>query len=153
MGYSSPSVAGQVVVALKKEHIAFFQVDVSTTKFDLKATGSSLPITHAARRYFNVWFGERLVADLLGIVFPLPLHILVVGVVIVLFVCSHLGSFYWQVVVSFLYFNSFHYYYCYYYFILDYFDRFPPNVFQCDWCPSLCCVILFCLPFCWGGGT
>ena len=25
----------------------------------------------------------------------------------------------------------------------------PLNVFQCDWCPHLCCLILFCSSFCW----
>ena len=37
-----------------------------------------------------------------------------------------------------------------YYFILVYFDRLPLNVFHCDWCPSLCCLILFCLFPHWG---
>ena len=67
-------------------------------------------------------------------------------VVIVLHVCSHLGSLHFPAVFSFLYFNGFHYYNnCYYYFILVYFDWVPQNVFQCDFCPSLCCLILFCL--------
>ena len=70
------------------------------------------------------------------------------GVAIVLHFCSHLGSFYLPVVFSFLNFNGFYYYYyyyIYYYFILVYFDRLPLNVFQCDWCPCLCYLILFCL--------
>ena len=46
------------------------------------ATVSGLPIICAVLQYFTVWLVEHLVADLLGIVFPLsslPLYILVVG--------------------------------------------------------------------------
>ena len=44
-----------------------------------------------------MWLAERLVAVVFGISFAFPrfpLYIMVVGVVIVLHVCSHLGSFY-----------------------------------------------------------
>ena len=77
------------------------------------------------------------------------------GIVIVLHVCSHLNSFF---LVScyfiFLYFNGFHYYhYCHHYFTLVYFDQPPLKVFQCDWCPCLCCLILFCLSLSWNRGS
>ena len=72
--------------------------------------------------------------------------------------CSHVGSFYLPVVVFFLllflYFSGFHYdyYYYYYYFTIVYFHHLPLNLFQCEWCPCLCCLSLFCLVLCWGGG-
>ena len=31
-------------------------------------------------------------------------------------------------------------YYCHDYLTLVYFDLLPLNVFQCDWCPCLCCL-------------
>ena len=57
---------------------------------------------------------------------------------------------------SFLYFNGFHYYYFYYYcyyFTSVYFIQLPLNVFQCDWCPCECCLILLCLTLPWGRGS
>ena len=118
------------------------------------ATVSSLPIVHAAWWYFTVWLAQRLVAGLFGIVFPippLPLYISVAGGCYSL-AClqSSCGSFYLPLVFSFLYFNGFHYYY---YFTLVNFDQLPLNVFQCGWCPFLCCLILFCLSLRWGGGS
>ena len=38
-------------------------------------------------------------------------------------------------------------------FYFSLFDRLPLNVFRCDWCPCLCCLILVCLSLCWGGGS
>ena len=49
-----------------------------------------------------------------------------------------LAQFIGQFFFLFLYCNGFQYYY-YYYFTLVYFDQFPQNVFQCDWCLCLCC--------------
>lgn len=37
--------------------------------------------------------------------------------------------------------RSLWYCYCYYYSTSVYFDWLPLNVFQCDWCPCLCCSI------------
>ena len=40
-----------------------------------------------------------------------------------------------------------YYYFGYYYLALALFYRLPLNLFQCDWCPCLCCLILFCFVF------
>ena len=126
------------------------------------ATVSGLPIVLAAQWYFTVWLVGHLVTGLFGIVSPLPplpLYILVVGGCYSLAYLQSSGSFYLPVVFSFLYFNGFHYYYyyyyyyCYHYFTLVYFDQPPMNVFQCDWCPCLCCLILFCLFLHWSRGS
>ena len=119
------------------------------------ATVSSLPIVRVASQYFTLWLAEHLVAGLFGIVFllpPLPLYILVVGGCyslaclqssrLILFAsCFFIPLFQWF--SSLLLFLSL--------FTLVYFDRLPLNVFQYDWCPCLCCLILFCLSLHWGG--
>jgi len=84
----------------------------------------SLAVVHClVNGAFSCWF----VWDCIPPRSPAIIHRDSLGVVIVLHVCSHVGSFYWPVIfiqVSFLYFNGFHYYYyyCYYYFSLVYFD-------------------------------
>ena len=124
------------------------------------ATVSSLSIMHAARLCFTVWLAEHLVADLFGIAFhlpPFPLYILVVGgsysgaclqsSQLILFA----SCFFFHLFISVGF--HYYYYYYYYYYTLVYFDRLPLNVFQCDWCPCLCCVILFYFSLCWGVGS
>ena len=112
---------------------------------------SGLLIAHAVWWYFTVWLAEHLVAGLFGIAFPLhpfPLYILVVGDSYSLACLQSSRLIIFASCFFIAYFNGFHYYYCYYDFTLVYFDWLPLNLFQCDWCPYWCCLILFCLSLC-----
>ena len=122
------------------------------------ATVSSLPILRSAQWYFTVWLAERLAAALFGIAFPLPpfpLCILVAGACyslaclqssgLILFdSCFFISLFQWFSLLLLLLLLLLFYF--------SLFDRLPLNVFLCDWCPCLCCLILFCLCLRWGGG-
>ena len=128
------------------------------TRASCLATVSSLSVLHSTWAYLTVWLVERSVAGLFGIVFPLPplpLCILVVGRCyslaclqsswLVLFAsCFFIPLFQWLSSSLLLLLLLLFY--------ISLFDRLPLNVFRCDWCTCLCCLILFCLSLHWGGG-
>ena len=120
-------------------------------KVSCLATVSSLTILCSAWQYFTVWLAERSVSGLFGNVLflpPLPLDILVVGGCyslaclqssrLILFAsCFFIPLFQWLSSLLLLP-------------LLLYFSLFgwlSLNVFQCDWCPCLCCLIFFVYPF------
>ena len=144
------------ITPLSAVHVIIQQLQLLKLKGGPLATVSSLPILHSAQWYFTVWLAECLVAGLFGIAFPLlplPLCILVVGGCyslaclqsswLILFAsCFFIPLFQWLLLLILLLLL--------FYFSL--FDRLPLNVFQCDWCPCMCCLVLFCLSLHWGVG-